>query len=206
MAADVSFLQYQWFCNERIDEAFPPTAREAIDVTQRRAHRSEAAGIIPAAFFISPTTTSTPTSKTRNPKPARDPKGLEMYAISFTELAHDGDDEHGLTVAVGDNGAVRVDWSKARCRDGNGTLTHLFFSDLVLEIARAKAICAKCPLSVACLEAALDRAEPWGVWGGELIDTGRIVAHKRPRGRPPKHPRPLVVINEDAISVPVRVA
>ena len=100
--------------------------------------------------------------------------------------------------------ATRV--ASPRCADGNGTLTHLFFSDVPLDIARAKAICAKCALSAACLEGALDRAEPWGVWGGELIDTGRIVAHKRPRGRPPKHPRPLVVINEDAISVPVRVA
>ena len=32
----------------------------------------------------------------------------------------------------------------ARCADGNGTLTPLFFSDHVLDIARAKAICAKC--------------------------------------------------------------
>ncbi|MEI7619494.1 MAG: WhiB family transcriptional regulator [Actinomycetota bacterium] len=129
-----------------------------------------------------------------------------MYAISFNELAHNGDAENELTVDVANNGAARLDWSKARCRDGNGTLTHLFFSDQVLEIARAKAMCGKCPLSAACLESALDRAEPWGVWGGELIDMGRIVAHKRPRGRPPKHPRPLVVINEDAVSVPVRVA
>ena len=34
-----------------------------------------------------------------------------------------------------------------RCADGNGTLTPLFFSDDVIDIARAKAICAKCPLS-----------------------------------------------------------
>jgi len=33
-------------------------------------------------------------------------------------------------------------------------------------------------------------------WGGELVENGRIVANKRPRGRPPKHPRPLVVIDE----------
>ena len=34
----------------------------------------------------------------------------------------------------------------ARCADGNGTLTPLFFSDHVLDIARAMAICAKCGL------------------------------------------------------------
>ncbi len=33
-----------------------------------------------------------------------------------------------------------------RCADGHGTLTPLFFSDDVIDIARAKAICAKCSL------------------------------------------------------------
>ena len=140
-----------------------------------------------------------------------------MYAITFTELdpalltaptltdatlADNGG--NAMDAAVIANGTL--DWTKARCRDGNGTLTHLFFSDEPIAIARAKAICGKCPLSVACLEGAVERVEPWGVWGGELIETGRIVVNKRPRGRPPKHPRPLVVINEDAIAVPVRVA
>lgn len=85
---------------------------------------------------------------------------------------------------------------KPRCADGNGTLTHLFFSDIPLDTARAKAICGKCPLAVTCLEGALERAEPWGVWGGELIENGRVVVNKRPRGRPPKHPRPTVVVDE----------
>ncbi len=84
----------------------------------------------------------------------------------------------------------------ARCADGNGTLTGLFFSDNVVDIARAKAMCGLCPLRFACLEGALEREEPWGVWGGELISGGRIVANKRPCGRPPKHPRPPVVYDE----------
>ena len=102
---------------------------------------------------------------------------------------------HQLTgdLRVSDITAVRA---PARCADGNGTLTPLFFSDDVVDIARAKAICAKCPRTAICLQDALDRAEPWGVWGGELLDTGRIVAHKRPRGRPPKHPRPVLVVDE----------
>ena len=84
----------------------------------------------------------------------------------------------------------------ARCADGNGTLTPLFFSDHVLDIARAKAICARCALREACLDEALEREEPWGVWGGELLSGGRIVVHKRPGGRPPKRPRPPVIVNE----------
>jgi WhiB family redox-sensing transcriptional regulator len=84
----------------------------------------------------------------------------------------------------------------ARCADGNGTLTPLFFSDHVLDIARAKAICAKCALAESCLADAIDREEPWGVWGGELLSGGRIVANKRPGGRPPKEPRPPIIVDE----------
>ena len=85
----------------------------------------------------------------------------------------------------------------ARCADGNGTLTPLFFSDENIDIARAKAICARCSLSTSCLEGALERDEPWGVWGGELIENGRIVVDRRPRGRPSVLPKPILVIDED---------
>ena len=84
----------------------------------------------------------------------------------------------------------------ARCADGHGTLTPLFFSDHVLDIARAKAICGRCALRDSCLSEALDREEPWGVWGGELLSGGRVVAHKRPGGRPPKRPRSPIVVDE----------
>jgi len=87
--------------------------------------------------------------------------------------------------------------ASARCADGNGTLTPLFFSDDNVDIARAKAICARCPLKVSCLDEALERIEPWGVWGGELIEEGRIVADRRPRGRPSVLPRPIFVLDED---------
>lgn len=85
----------------------------------------------------------------------------------------------------------------ARCADGNGTLTPLFFSDENIDIARAKAICARCALSTSCLEGALEREEPWGVWGGELIESGRIVVDRRPQGRPSVLPKPILVIDED---------
>ena len=84
----------------------------------------------------------------------------------------------------------------ARCADGNGTLTALFFSDNVHDIARAKAMCRLCPLRESCLAGALGREEPWGVWGGELLSGGRIIANKRPCGRPPKRPRPELVYDE----------
>ena len=63
----------------------------------------------------------------------------------------------------------------------------LWFAEDPRELERAKEMCAQCPLKAACLQAALDRAEPWGVWGGEIFDHGAVVARKRPRGRPRKN-------------------
>lgn len=83
-----------------------------------------------------------------------------------------------------------------RCADGNGTLTYLFFSEEYVDVCRAKAICAKCTSREACLNDALQRQEPWGVWGGELLENGRVVAIKRPRGRPAVHVRRPVVVDE----------
>ena len=80
----------------------------------------------------------------------------------------------------------RVDRRSARCADWEGSLVRLFFSDQLDEIARARAICRECPVMEACLEGALEREEPWGVWGGELIANGAILANKRRRGRPRK--------------------
>ena len=54
------------------------------------------------------------------------------------------------------------------------------------DINRAKAFCLGCDVRTQCLESALMRREPWGVWGGELFLHGKVLAHKRKRGRPPK--------------------
>ena len=78
-------------------------------------------------------------------------------------------------------------WEAARCRHTAGTATALFFSDDIGDINEAKRICSGCPMAVPCVEGALDRHEPCGVWGGYLFANGQILAHKRPRGRPPKN-------------------
>ena len=62
----------------------------------------------------------------------------------------------------------------------------LWFADTPTDVERAKALCLDCPLAQTCLQGALDRAEPCGVWGGQLLVAGQIVARKRPRGRPRK--------------------
>ena len=82
--------------------------------------------------------------------------------------------------------------AQGRCNDGTGNLTALFFSEQLDDIARAKALCGECPVREACFEGALARSEPYGVWGGRLFHKGRVLAFKRPRGRPPKHARPLI--------------
>lgn len=65
----------------------------------------------------------------------------------------------------------------------------LWFAENPLELERAKTLCTDCPIRRQCLAEALERQEPWGVWGGEIIDRGTVVARKRPRGRPRKNPR-----------------
>jgi WhiB family redox-sensing transcriptional regulator len=60
----------------------------------------------------------------------------------------------------------------------------MFFSVHPDEIARAKAACAGCPARRACLRLAVERAEPCGVWGGELLQHGVPVAAPPKRGRP----------------------
>lgn len=57
----------------------------------------------------------------------------------------------------------------------------LWFSEGLEE---AKSRCRGCPLSPMCLQGAIDRAEPWGVWGGEILQSGQVIARKRVRGRP----------------------
>ena len=59
----------------------------------------------------------------------------------------------------------------------------VFFSHDRKVIDQAKAICAGCPRPESCLEGALERREPWGVWGGELFRNGHVVTNRKRRPR-----------------------
>jgi WhiB family redox-sensing transcriptional regulator len=60
----------------------------------------------------------------------------------------------------------------------------LFFAETPEDVRRAKELCGVCPIRSACFAGALQRGEPYGVWGGALFLRGVVTADKRPRGRP----------------------
>jgi len=68
------------------------------------------------------------------------------------------------------------------CRDD----PELFFAESPEDVEFAKSLCGSCAVRMVCLAGAIARAEPWGVWGGELFLRGEIIPRKRPRGRPRK--------------------
>jgi WhiB family transcriptional regulator, redox-sensing transcriptional regulator len=60
----------------------------------------------------------------------------------------------------------------------------LFFSEVPRDVDEAKSLCSQCPAKRPCLAGALERQEPWGIWGGEVLLRGAIVPTKRGPGRP----------------------
>jgi WhiB family redox-sensing transcriptional regulator len=92
-----------------------------------------------------------------------------------------------MSISVLDSPAVHsteVDEAQLPCRTES---PELFFAESPTDVETAKALCLGCPVRTECLAGALDRREPWGVWGGELFLQGVVIPRKRPRGRPRKN-------------------
>jgi len=87
------------------------------------------------------------------------------------------------------------------CRREN---PQLWFSDLQADLELAKAHCQPCPIRPICLDGAVERREPYGVWGGEIFAQGAIITEKRPRGRPPGKLRPVIAAGARRIVSPLR--
>jgi WhiB family redox-sensing transcriptional regulator len=84
-------------------------------------------------------------------------------------------------------------WQAAEQQDAAGlpcrqNPADLWFAELPEDVEMAKSLCGGCPIREQCLAGALERSEPWGVWGGQLVIQGTVVPRKRPRGRPRKNP------------------
>lgn len=87
-----------------------------------------------------------------------------------------------MTISVLDR--TQEDLAPMPCRVAN---PELWFAESPQDVERAKALCLDCPVRQLCLAGALERREPWGVWGGELFLQGVVIPRKRPRGRPRKN-------------------
>lgn len=83
-----------------------------------------------------------------------------------------------------DQAVLADDYDRLPCRVND---PELWFAEAPSDVEEAKALCTDCPVQQMCFSGALDRREPWGVWGGELFLQGVVIPRKRPRGRPRKH-------------------
>jgi WhiB family redox-sensing transcriptional regulator len=115
--------------------------------------------------------------------------------VLFSELLVPGWAQDGEKIGLGAvTGAYGSDIAFALpCHNSD---PDLFFSETAAEINVAKSLCGQCPVQTQCLEAALSRQEPCGVWGGELFEDGSIIAKRRTVGRPrlaPAMEAPLAV-------------
>lgn len=102
-----------------------------------------------------------------------------MQLAALLDRLSDTEPDHQGTVPA----AGRTSQPMTPCQLGDG---ELWFADSPADVEAAKALCDTCPAVTACLAGALERREPWGVWGGQLFEGGTVVARKRPRGRPRK--------------------
>jgi len=101
---------------------------------------------------------------------------------SDVELSMDA----SLDVSLGQlhDRAGQVDDELLPCRVNN---PELWFAESPADVESAKELCQGCPVRSLCLDGALERREPWGVWGGQLFLQGVVIPRKRPRGRPRKN-------------------
>lgn len=109
--------------------------------------------------------------------------------MTISVLDRNRADRADLEAPQGDLGdlhdaAAQVDDELLPCRTNE---SELWFAESPSDVEFAKTLCQACPVQALCLTGALERREPWGVWGGELFLQGVVIARKRPRGRPRKN-------------------
>ena len=88
-------------------------------------------------------------------------------------------DAEGLEAGSAESGGLQLTGTNLPCTED----PELFFAESPQDVESAKALCRGCAARPVCLSGALERREPWGVWGGELLLHGPPT---RPGGRPRK--------------------
>lgn len=158
----------------------------------------------------------------RSAKPEEDPKGHESIQdsgpFSFLTQHWETSRDEVRTMTVLFSELLVPGWANTGTKIGLGAVTgaygsataftlpchiadpELFFSDSMPEIEVAKSLCRQCPVSRQCIEAAISREEPCGVWGGELFEDGRVVTRKRSVGRPRLTPIVAEVVAEVVVA------
>jgi WhiB family redox-sensing transcriptional regulator len=92
----------------------------------------------------------------------------------------------GLHDAVGQTMGQQTGLTERELLPCRANDPELWFAESPADVEYAKLLCRSCPVRALCLDGALERREPWGVWGGELFLQGTVIPRKRPRGRPRK--------------------
>ena len=191
----------------------PRSLRPEPPLTRREALR-KAAGILPAAFLLSgarfsPARTAAPHRRTAAPDQTTARPTPNIQRPPFGEAGRTGRASHMLAPLSSEQ-LNQAWWDEAQCRDGEASLSGVFFSEELQDIARAKSICAGCPVMNECLEGAIVRREPWGVWGGQLFlngqDPGDQAASGPPAQEPPSRGLPARDPDPGAPAVPGPVA
>jgi WhiB family transcriptional regulator, redox-sensing transcriptional regulator len=86
------------------------------------------------------------------------------------------------------SGAGSDEWrSRGACR---GEDPELFFPiarslTVFVQLASAKAVCGRCPVSWECLRYALATGQQHGVWGGKSEEERKVLRRRLPVGPPP---------------------
>jgi WhiB family transcriptional regulator, redox-sensing transcriptional regulator len=96
-------------------------------------------------------------------------------------------------------------WTRAACASAD---PELFFpisysGSALRQVARAKSICARCPIQQECLSYALGAGSVQGVWGGMTEEERRLLLLRRERParvHPVQHPRARPRVPEAARS------
>src|SRR3954447_26975552 len=86
------------------------------------------------------------------------PPGPVSHIFLFANRSTYGDERMTISVLGQTN---RVDHERLPCRIED---PELWFAESPAGVEYAKALCQDCPARALCLDEAVERREPWGVW------------------------------------------